>query len=61
MTTDESTGHVDRAETVEKLRRLNDLERVLPIYLRALELIASSDGSGPSGRAAAEALKEARR
>lgn len=56
---DDTTGHVVRAEVVEKLRRLNELERVIPIYRVALEQVALTNGS--PGRIARDALKEADR
>lgn len=54
--------HVPRVEVTDKLRRLNELERVIPIYRAALELIAHTGGAGqPSARIAEQALREADR
>lgn len=50
---------VTRIEQVEITRRLNEYERVVPIYRQALEHIADAGGSGPWGRIAARALREA--
>lgn len=54
-------GPVTRCDVVTKLKRLNDLERILPIYRQALEVIQDSDGTGPAGVKATRALKEALR
>jgi hypothetical protein len=59
--TDDTTGHVARVETLDKLKRLNELERVVPIYRQALETIANADGGGPWARCADRALREALR
>lgn len=54
------TGHVNRVEQRELVDRLNDLERVIPIYQQALEHIAGTD-PGPSGQVARDAIREAQR
>ena len=56
---EDQQSHVRRVETVAKLKRLNELEAVLPIYRQALEHIADAGGSGPWGRLAARALRDA--
>lgn len=53
--------HVSRPDMLEKIARLNELERVIPIYLQALQKIADTEGSGPWGRIAETALREALR
>ena len=54
------TEHVNRVEQREALRRLNDLERIVPIYQQALEHIAGTD-PGPSGQVARDAIREVNR
>jgi hypothetical protein len=56
----EDVSHVSRLETVEAMRRLNDLERVVPIYRAALERIAGEHVHDPK-REARDALREAER
>jgi hypothetical protein len=50
---------VNRVEQQECVKRLNELERVVPIYRQALEHIADTNGSGTLGRIADRALREA--
>ena len=52
---------VSRPDMLEKIGRLNDLERIIPIYRQALQRIADTEGSGPWGRIAETALREALR
>jgi hypothetical protein len=61
MTDPEPSGHVTRAETRELLARLNEYERIVPIYQQALELIAHTNGGGPWAIVADRALREALR
>lgn len=51
--------HVTRVEQRELIARLNEFERVVPIYRAALERIAVAANAGPLGRDAAKALQEA--
>jgi hypothetical protein len=53
-------SHVSRVETVEAMRRLNELERTAPIYRVALERIAGEHVHDPK-REARDALREADR
>jgi hypothetical protein len=53
------TEHVSRVEQRELIARLNDFERVVPIYRAALEQIAVAPNAGPLGRVAGRALQEA--
>lgn len=53
---------VNPIDREEMARRLNELERVVPIYRAALEWIANATGAGTiSARVAADALREADR
>lgn len=54
------TDHVNRLEQLELIERYNELQRAVPIYLQALEHIAGVD-TGPSGKIAQDALREADR
>lgn len=54
------TEHVNRVDTLEVIVRKNQLERMLPILLQALEQIADND-PGTWGRIATDALHEADR
>jgi hypothetical protein len=58
---DPPNHHVTRPETLELIERLNELERIIPIYRQALELIAHTDGGGPWAKQADNALREALR
>jgi hypothetical protein len=51
--------HVTRPETLELIERLNELERIIPIFRQALELIAHANGGGPWATTADRALREA--
>ena len=53
--------HVNRVEQRELIARLNEFERVVPIFRAALERIAVAPNAGPLGRDAALALQEADR
>jgi hypothetical protein len=55
------TEHVPRVEQREIIARLNEFERVVPIYRAALERIAVAPNAGALGREAALALQEADR
>lgn len=55
------TEHVPRVEQLEIIRRLNEYERVVPIYRAALEEIAVAPHGGPLARVAVKALQEADR
>jgi len=50
---------VSRPEVLEIIRRKNELEQAVPVYRQALEHIADSPHSGPWGRIADKALREA--
>lgn len=50
---------VSRVEQLELIDRLNRYEHAIPIYRQALEAIADAEGSGPWGRVAARALRDA--
>jgi hypothetical protein len=52
---------VHPVERQELAKRLNELERVVPIYRQALETIANAEASGAWGRTADRALREALR
>jgi len=57
----DNTTSVSRVEVVDKLKRLNELEREVPILRQALEHIADAPGSGSWGIIADRALREALR
>jgi hypothetical protein len=52
---------VHPVERQELAKRLNELERIVPIYRQALETIANAEGAGPWARQADRALREALR